>query len=125
MVANFKALKKPIPKNKDVKQDEHKDKLLRELDCALIEFMHEQVFSDYQQEMNVNKGFTNVKLFDSTRGVFTEGGEAFPGSAILMKSHIQICIRNFNSIKGFFLPRDEKDFVTVLKEEYARKDGLA
>ncbi|MVN90494.1 hypothetical protein [Mucilaginibacter aquatilis] len=121
MVANFEALKKPIPKNKDVKQDEHKDKLIRELDCALIEFMHEQIFSDYQQEIVANGGYTNVKLFDSTRGVFTEGGEAFPGSAIQMKSHIQICIRNFNSIKGFFLPRDEKDFVTVLKEEYARK----
>jgi hypothetical protein len=125
MVANFQALKKPIPENKDVKQDEHKDRLLRELDCALIEFMHEQIFSDYQQEIIANNGYTNVKLFDSTRGVFTEGGEAFPGSAIQMKNHIQICIRNFNSIKGFFLPRDEKDFVTVLKEEYARKTGLA
>lgn len=125
MEANFQALKKPIPKNKDVKQDEHKDRLLRELDCALIEFMHEQIFSDYQKEIIANNGYTNVKLFDSTRGVFTEGGEAFPGSAIQMKNHIQICIRNFNSIKGFFLPRDEKDFVTVLKEEYARKTGLA
>ena len=125
MEAKFQALKKPIPINKDVKQDEHKDRLMRELDCALIEFMHEQIFSDYQQEIIANNGYTNVKLFDSTRGVFTEGGEAFPGSAIQMKNHIQICVRNFNSIKGFFLPRDEKDFVTVLKEEYARKTGLA
>jgi hypothetical protein len=42
-----------------------------------------------------------------------------------MKNHIQSCIRNFNSIKGFFLPRDEEDFVTVLTEEYSRKSGLA
>jgi hypothetical protein len=42
-----------------------------------------------------------------------------------MKNHIQICIRNFNSIKGFFLPRDEEDFVTVLTEKYSRKSGLA
>lgn len=125
MFANFEALKKPIPKNKDVKKDEHKDKLLRELDCALIEFMHEQIFSDYQREIAAYGGYSNVKLFDSTRGVFTEGGEAFPGSAIQMKNHIQICIRNFNSIKGFFFPRDEENFVTVLKEEYARKSGLA
>ncbi|WP_316825530.1 hypothetical protein [Pedobacter miscanthi] len=125
MTANFEALKKPIPKNRDAKQDEHKDKLMRELDCALIEFMHGQIFSDYQQELHSSNGYTNVKLFDSTRGVFTEGGEAFPGSAIQMKNHIQICVRNLNCIKGFFLPRNEQDFVTVLKEEYARKNRLA
>jgi hypothetical protein len=45
--------------------------------------------------------------------VFTEGGPAFPGAGIQEKNHIQICIRNSNSIKGFFLPRKERDFTTV------------
>jgi hypothetical protein len=120
MKANNEALGKPLPVNRDTKSDAHKDKLLRELDCALIEFMNEQIFSDYHQQVSDNK-FTNIKLFDSTRGMFTEGGEAFPGSNIQQKNHIQICIRNFDCIKGFFLPREEIDFVGMLTEEYARK----
>ena len=31
----------------------------------------------------------------------------FPGSAILAKTHIQICIYNPNCIKGYFEPRDK------------------
>src|ERR1700753_586765 len=31
---------KKLPRNKDLNDDIHKDKLLRELDCATIEFMH-------------------------------------------------------------------------------------
>lgn len=44
MVAHYQAMGKPIPENKDTKGDAHKDKLMRELDCAVIEFMHEQIF---------------------------------------------------------------------------------
>lgn len=121
MEANYIAIGKSLPKNKDVSKDAHKDKLIRELDCATIEFMHEQIFSSYQEEIQKNAGYTNIKIFDSTRGVFTEGGEAFPGSAIEKKSHIQICIRNLNCIKGIFLPRKEDDFVAVLEDEYKRK----
>lgn len=106
---NYNAIGKELPKNKDIKFDKYEDKILRELDCTTIEFMHSQIFSKYQEEISA-KGFSDFKIFDSTRGVFTEGGEAFPGSGIFDKSHIQICIRNFNSIKGFFLPRKEIDF---------------
>jgi hypothetical protein len=41
---------------------------------------------------------------------FTEGGPAFDGSGLSAKSHVQICIRNPNCIKGFFLPRRESTF---------------
>lgn len=123
MKANYQAINKPLPKNKDVSKDIYKNKLIRELDCATIEFIHEQIFSSYQKEIKENSGYTNIKLFDSTRGVFTEGGEAFPGSAIEKKSHIQICVRNLNCIKGFFLPRKEDDFIAILEEEYKRKQS--
>ena len=120
MKINNEALDKPLPQNKDAKRDSHQDKLLREPGCGTIEFMHEQIFAEYQKEIAV-KGFSNIKLFDSTRGVFTEGGEVFPGAKIQKKNHIQICVRNLNCIKGFFLPRTEEDFVNTMSEEYQRK----
>jgi len=112
-------LGRPMPVNTDVRGDKHKDKLKRELDCAVIEFMNERIFNLHQKFSK--EGHTNIQLFDSVRGAFMEGGEAFPGSGIQLKSHIQICIRNPNCILGFFLPRKEEDFVKMLRDEYARK----
>ncbi len=100
MEKDFKNLGKTLPKNKDVKVDEHKDLLIRELDCAVIEYLHNQI----KEEIVQNKT-SSLNEFDSARGVFTEGGPAYPGAGIQKKSHIQICIRNMNCIKGFFLPR--------------------
>ncbi len=57
------------------------------------------------KEENEQNSNSKIKDFDTVRGVFTEGGPAFPGAGIQKKSHIQICIRNMDCIKGFFLPR--------------------
>lgn len=56
------------------------------------------------------KRFSELKHFDTVRGLFTEGGPAFDGAGIQLKNHIQICIRNLNCIKGFFIPRKEIKF---------------
>jgi len=104
-----------LPVNRDLATDSHKDKLLRNLDCAVIEFMHTEFFKEVQQDIQT-KGFSDHKLFDTTRGVFTEGGPAFPGAGLFAKSHIQICVRNPNCIKGFFMPRREMDFNSWLEE---------
>ncbi len=69
------------------------DRLLRELDCAVIETLHELMISSDQNG------------FDSVRGMFVEGEEVYPGSGIREKDHIQICVRNPNCIKGYFKPR--------------------
>ncbi len=45
--------------------------------------------------------------FDSVRGVFFEGNELYEGAGFLDKTHIQICIRNPNLIRGYFIPRKE------------------
>ncbi len=86
---------KTLPCNKNI--GENGDLLLRELDCAVIEYEH-----------TINKE-ANVRPFDSVRGVFVEGDNLFPGSGIKEKNHIQICIRNPNCIKGYFLPRKKED----------------
>ena len=96
----FSKLGNELPKNKDVKEDEHKDLLKRELDCAVIEYLHQKIKEEIEKDNN-----TSLKEYDSTRGVFIEGGPAFPGAGVQKKSHIQICIRNMDCIKGFFLPR--------------------
>jgi len=56
------------------------------------------------------KGFSEYRYFDTIRGIFTEGGPVFEGAGIQLKNHIQVCIRNLNCIKGFFIPRKESKF---------------
>lgn len=71
------------------------DLLLRELDCAVIENLH--FFRDLGA----------IQPFDSIRGVFSEGEELYENAGFKEKDHIQICIRNPNCIKGYFLPMME------------------
>ncbi len=84
-------LELPMLRNRSTGTSE--DMLLRKLDCAVIESLH-----GYYEE----KG---LQPFDSVRGVFWEGGDLYPGAGMKEKNHIQICIRNIDCIKGFFIPR--------------------
>jgi len=68
------------------------DLLQRELDCAVIETLHEMM-----QEVG-------SRTFDSVRGMFSEGKELYPNAGFREKDHIQICIRRLDCIKGYFLP---------------------
>ncbi|HBK02283.1 MAG TPA: hypothetical protein DDY77_04555, partial [Clostridiales bacterium] len=69
--------------------------LIRPLDCTVIENLHKIVAKE------------NIS-FDTVYGYFQEGEDAFIGSGIKEKSHIQICVRNTACIKGYFLPREIK-----------------
>jgi hypothetical protein len=82
-----------VPKNKAI-SNTSADLLLKELDCTVIETVH-----------NLRKR-TGQYAFDSVRGVFFEGEEIYPTASFREKDHIQICVRNPNCIKGFFLPRE-------------------
>ena len=70
----------------------------------MIEYLHQKIAEQINLDVK-EKGFSVLKHFDTIRGVFTEGGPAFEGAGIQAKNHIQICIRNLNCIKGFFIPR--------------------
>jgi hypothetical protein len=120
-IAENLILNKELPQNKDLSHDKYKDKIFRQLDCTLIEYMHQEILDQITEEKKTT-GYSELKLFDSARGVFTEGGPAYPGAGILEKSHIQICIRNSNCIKGFFLPRKEKEFSSesLIREQKKR-----
>lgn len=80
----------PLPVNKNIKGN--KDLLLRELDCAVIERIHQ-----YNRE-------NNERPYDSVRGVFIEGNPVYEDSGIMEKTHTQLCIINPNCIKGYFMP---------------------
>jgi hypothetical protein len=79
-----------MPENKNGRSKT--DLLLRNLDCSVIEMIH-----NYNEKM----GFES---YDSIRGIFTEGKEAYPGSGFVEKTHVQLCIVNPNCIKGYFAP---------------------
>lgn len=104
MKSELEEINVELPQNRDHSLDKHQDKLIRELDCAVIEYCHAQIQKEILFQSSQN-GFSKLKSYDTVRGLFTEGGEAFPGAAIQKKNHIQICIRNFESIKGFFIPK--------------------
>lgn len=66
--------------------------LIRPLDCAVIKNLHAMV-----AEKDI--------FFDTVYGYFQEGEDAFLNAGIKEKSHVQVCVRNTNCIKGYFLPR--------------------
>lgn len=101
---DLEATGKILPENKDFSNNPNGDKLRRELDCAVIEYMHKEIENRIEENLK-EKGYSEMRKFDSARGFFTEGGPAFTGSKIQLKNHSQICIRNMECIKGFFKPR--------------------
>lgn len=79
----------PLPQNSG-----STDRFLRRLDCAVIENFHK-----------VNRKLGGQE-YDSVRGIFVEREAIYPGSDILKKTHIQICVRNPNCIRGYFSPKE-------------------
>lgn len=107
--SDIEATGRELPRNKDSSKDKNRDQVLRELDCAVIEYMHEKILETIKENKKQHS-YSPLKSFDTVRGVFTEGGPIYEGAGIQAKNHIQICIRNLNCIKGFFMPRKEIEF---------------
>ena len=84
--------------------------------------MHDYLVTKVRHDIR-QKGFSQTKVFDSTRGIFTEGGPAFESSEIQARTHTQLCIRNLNCIQDFFLPRREVEYLPWL--ESARDHSAA
>ena len=82
---------KALPKNDE-------SRLLRYLDCAVINWYLKRI--DKEKAPNANSVY-----YETVRGIFEEGGEAFPGSALQKKAHVQIAVRNPDCIVGYFKPR--------------------
>ena len=93
LAASYQLLKLILPAN--TRPGTARDILIRKLDCAVIENVH------------LLRKRKKARPFDSVRGVFVEGEPLYPTAGFNEKNHIQLCIRNPNCIKGFFIPREE------------------
>lgn len=82
---------KELPQNTDIGKST--DKLIRKLDCSVIQTVH-----------LINQD-ANKRAYDSVKGVFWEGHSLYPNAGFAEKNHIQICVCNPNCIKGYFIPR--------------------
>lgn len=87
---DYELVGKEMPRNKCT--NESGDLLLRNLDCAIIQKVH---------ELN---GLAEEPPFDAVRGVFFEG-PTIGNSEFREQTHIQIAVCNPNCIKGYFIPR--------------------
>jgi hypothetical protein len=92
-VASQQAAKLPIPVNKDSPKGASQNKVMRFLDCAVINYLHDSMAAQ------------SMEPFDSVRGLFVEGQPAYPGAEIFSLTHAQIAVLNEKCIKGVFLPR--------------------
>lgn len=77
-----------MPQNKKAPKDLREDKVLRFLDCAVL---------NHLVDIAGNQ-------FDTVRGLFVEGGAVYDGAEIYNKTHVEIAVRNPSCIKGIFLP---------------------
>ena len=91
MKRRFEAVGVPLPQNEQAGEDDE-DLVKRKLDCAVINFVHE-----------LREG-ERLDPFDSVRGAFFEGRPLYKGARIRAKTHIQLCVRNHDSIRGYFRP---------------------
>jgi len=82
---------KPMPKNESVPRTQERDRVLQKLDCAVV---------NWSLDALAQAGRT----YQTVRGVFVEGKPAYPEGGIMLKSHIQIAVRDYRCIIGCFRP---------------------
>ncbi|WP_027168943.1 hypothetical protein [Mesorhizobium sp. WSM3224] len=101
----FRKAGEALPENQDPKKGGTGDKLLRLLDCAVIEHLHQNI--DAVATEAAKKGeVPAVPPFNTVRGLFVEGGELYPGGGFHSRNHTQIAVRQEKSILGYFRPRN-------------------
>jgi hypothetical protein len=88
--------RQPLAVNKDPLLVGDGDRLMRRLDNAVMDQLH-SIAAD-----------TGFEPFDTVRGMFREGQPVYPGAGFWEKSHVQIAVRNMNSIVGYFRPRRKR-----------------
>jgi hypothetical protein len=75
----------PVPVNEG-----GSDFLFRKLDCAVINHLHKI------------RDAAGLLPFETVKGVFIEGRRIYPESGLFEETHIQLCVRDPDCIKGVF-----------------------
>lgn len=87
----------PVPQN----TGHNDDKLKRALDCAVLNTLHLVRAKESKPE------------YDSVRGPFLEGDPIYPEAGFRTHTHIQLCVRKTDCIKGYFKPIGTDGFTSV------------
>jgi len=82
---------KTMRKNESAPRTRQPDRVLRKLDCAVVNWALDELAEA-------------ARNYQTIRGVFVEGKPAFPVGGIMLKSHIQIAVRDPQCIIGCFRP---------------------
>jgi hypothetical protein len=85
----------PIPENVNPGNMSSGDKILRRLDCAVMNSLY-GILQTAQTLDPTSQPYTTV------RALFPEGIELYPGAGFRDKTHIQICVREPEQILGVF-----------------------
>jgi hypothetical protein len=85
----------PIPANVDPANYPGRDKILRRLDCAVMNYLYE--IAETEQESDPQS-----QPYATVRAMFPEGTEPYPGAGFRDKTHIQVCVRDPEQILGVF-----------------------
>jgi hypothetical protein len=84
----------PVPVNRAAKGEADGDKLIRDLDCGMINWSLDFLSREEHQ------------FYHTVRCAFSEGAPVFEGSKIFTESHIQVAVRDPRVILGYFRPAD-------------------
>jgi hypothetical protein len=85
----------PIPENVDPARNPGNDKILRRLDCAVMNYLYK--IAQTAQESDPKR-----LPYSTVRAMFPEGTELYPGAGFRDKTHIQLCVREPEQIMGVF-----------------------
>jgi hypothetical protein len=103
----------PIPANLDLARNPSGDKILRRLDCAVMNYLYE--IAETEQESD-----PQIQPYATVRAMFPEGSELYPGAGFREKTHIQVCVRESEQIFGVFRIPDWQRMELELPELYKR-----
>ncbi|MFZ0744382.1 MAG: hypothetical protein WAM85_08240 [Terracidiphilus sp.] len=85
----------PVPENVDPSKVGHGDKVLRRLDCAVVNYLFEILRTAQESD-------PYIQPHPTVRALFPEGTKLYPGAGFWQKTHVQICVREPEQILGVF-----------------------
>lgn len=85
----------PIPQNVDPAKESGGDKILRRLDCAVMNYLYGILQTEQESD-------PRTQPYATVRAMFPEGSVLYPGAGFREKTHIQICVREPEQILGVF-----------------------
>lgn len=85
----------PIPQNVDPAKNPSGDKILRHLDCTVMNYLYGILQTEQESD-------PKCQSYATVRAMFPEGTELYPGAGFRDKTHIQLCVREPEQIFGVF-----------------------